>query len=168
MKPTFAAVCLLLLAGCAGYGPSDVRNGQTAEEVARLMGPPTGRYPLAGGAQRLEYARGPMGRHTYMIDLDAAGRVTGWTQVLNETNFNALPTGITREELLLRLGRPSERFYIHWQKRDVWAYRYPINECQWFMVSLDRDQRVVDTGYGIDRSCDVNDRVGFGMRGIAR
>jgi hypothetical protein len=155
-----ACALLGVLAGCAGYSPTGVRNGQTAEEVAHLMGPPTGKYPLASGGQRLEYARGPYGKHTYMIDLDANGRVIGWNQVLNEANFNSLPHGLTREEVLLRIGRPSERFYIGWQERDVWAYRYPINECLWFMVSLSRDQRVVDTGYGIDWRCDAgNDRV---------
>jgi hypothetical protein len=156
-----------VLAGCAGYAPSGVQNGQTADEVARLMGPPTGRYPLPGGGQRLEYARGPMGKHTYMIDLDAAGRVTGWTQVLNEANFNALPTGLTREEVLLRLGRPSERFYIGWQDLDVWAYRYPINECQWFMVGFRRDGHVNDTSYGIDWRCDRGgDRKRSGVGGF--
>ncbi len=154
-----ASVPLALLAGCAGYAPTGVRSGQTADEVASLMGPPTGRYALAGGGQRLEYARGPMGKHTYMIDLDPAGRVTGWTQVLTEANFNALPTGITRDELLLRLGRPSHRFYLGWQDLDVWAYRYNVYECLWFMVSLNREGRVHDTSYGIDWSCDVNDRL---------
>ena len=149
-----AALMFGLLAGCAGYAPDGVRNGQTADEVARLMGPPTGRYALAGGGQRLEYARGPYGKHTYMIDLDASGRVTGWDQVLTEINFNSLPTGMTRDEVLVRIGRPSERFYIGWQQRDVWVYRYPINECQWFMVSMGREGRVVDMGYGIDRRCD--------------
>ncbi len=155
----YACALVVLLSGCAGYAPTGVTNGQTADEVARLMGPPTGRYPLASGGQRLEYARGPYGKHTYMVDLDAGGRVSGWTQVLNEANFNALPLGLTREEVLLRIGRPSERFYIGWQERDVWAYRYPINECLWFMVSMGRDQKVVDTGYGIDWRCDAGDRV---------
>jgi hypothetical protein len=91
-----------------------------------------------------------MGKHTYMIDLDPAGRVTGWTQVLTEANFNALSTGITRDELLLRLGRPSRRFYPGWQDLDVWAYRYNVYECLWLMVSLNREGRVHDTSYGID------------------
>jgi hypothetical protein len=149
------AAVLGLAAGCASYTPSGVQNGQSADDVVRHMGTPTGRYTLPGGGQRFEYARGPMGKHTYMIDLDAGGRVTGWTQVLDETNFNKLPTGLTSDEVLTRLGRPSERFSVGWGERiDVWAYRYPINECRWFMVSMGRDQRVVDTSYGIDRRCD--------------
>lgn len=154
IRLSIAAALLALVAGCASYAPSGVRNGQSADEVTRAMGQPTGRHALAGGGQRLEYARGPMGKHTYMVDLDAGGRVTGWDQVLNETNFNKLPTGLTRDEVVMRLGRPSERFYIGWQELDVWAYRYPINECQWFMVSMGREGRVVGTSYGIDWRCD--------------
>jgi hypothetical protein len=148
-----AAVLLALLSGCAGFQPR-ISNGQTADEVVRTMGQPTSRYRLVTGAERLEYASGPYGRTTYMVDLDPAGRVTGWDQVLTELNFNSLPAGMTREEVLVRIGRPSERYYIGWQQRDVWAYRYPINECQWFTVSMGRDGRVVDMGYGIDPRCD--------------
>jgi hypothetical protein len=154
---TSAALLLGLLAGCSGM-QHRISNGQTADEVVRAMGPPTARYALSGGAQRLEYASGPFGKTTYMVDLDASGRVTGWDQVLTELNFNSLPAGMTGDEVLVRIGRPSERFRIGWQDRDVWAYRYPINECQWFMVSLGRQGRVVDMGYGIDWRCDPGGR----------
>ena len=51
---------VFLIAWKSGHlGPGDLRKGQTAEDVAKSMGAPTGRYALAGGATRLEYARGP-------------------------------------------------------------------------------------------------------------
>ncbi len=145
-----AGIALGLLAGCAGYAPTGVTSGQSAEDVARLMGPPTGRYPLASGGQRLEYARGPYGKHTYMIDVDPAGRVTGWDQVLTELNFNSLPAGMTRDEVLVRIGRPSERYYIGWQERDIWAYRYT-------------DQRV-PVVHGLDRARGPRGRHGLWHR----
>ncbi|MGE5116332.1 MAG: hypothetical protein ACM3N6_07550 [Betaproteobacteria bacterium] len=152
---TNAAVCAAVLAGCAGYGPSQLRVGESVSDVERSMGMPTAIYSMPGGAQRIEYARGPFGRETYMVDADAAGNVTGWSQVLTEANFAALPLGIGRDELLRRLGTPAERQRIGWQDRDLWAWRYPTNDCLWFTVSLDRDQRVVDSGYGIDPRCDA-------------
>ena len=154
-NPRLAALLAALsLAACASYGPSQLRVGQSADEVTQAMGTPTALYALPGGAQRIEYARGPFGRQTYMVDTDAGGHVSGWSQVLSEANFNALPNGITRDELLRRLGTPGERHRIGWQERDLWAWRYPTNDCLWFTVSLDREQRVVDSGYGIDPRCD--------------
>jgi hypothetical protein len=155
-----ALLAALSLAACAGYGPSRLGVGQSADEVTRAMGTPTALYALPGGAQRIEYARGPFGRQTYMVDVDAAGRVSGWSQVLNEANFDALPRGIKRDELLRRLGTPGERHRIGWQERDLWAWRYPTNDCLWFTASLDREQRVVDSGYAIDPRCDAGDRGG--------
>ena len=160
-EPRLAALlAALALGACAGYDPSQLRPGQSVDEVTRLMGNPTALYALPGGAQRIEYARGPFGRQTYMVDTDAGGRVSGWSQVLTEANFNALPNGITRDELLRRLGTPGERHRIGWQQRDLWAWRYPTNDCLWFTVSLDRGQRVVDSGYAIDPRCDAGDRGG--------
>ena len=154
LRPMCAAALLVgLLAGCAAFGPR-ISNGQTVDEVTRAMGQPTARYALSNGGQRLEYATGPYGKQTYMVDLDPSGRVTAFDQVLTELNFNSLPTGMTRDEVLVRIGHPSETFRIGWQDRDVWAYRYPINECLWFMVSMGREGRVVDMGYGIDWRCD--------------
>ena len=153
-----AALGALTLAACAAYGPSQLRVGQSADEVAEAMGTPTALYALPGGGQRIEYARGPFGRQTYMVDTDAAGRVTGWSQVLTEANFDAVPMGITRDELLLRLGSPGERHRIGWQERDLWGWRYPTNDCLWYTVSLDQLQRVVDSGYGIDPHCDAGSR----------
>lgn len=152
------------LAACAtSYGPGDVRVGQGADDVARAMGAPTARYALPDGGTRLEYARGPYGKHTYMVDVDAAGRVTGWRQVLDEKTFNALPAGTPADEVLRAIGTPSERFAIPRQGIDVWNYRYETPFCIWYQVSVDvRDRRVRETGYGPDPHCPEN-RPEFGF-----
>ena len=140
MKPPRIVACAIaagialgaLLGGCAGYGPGGVAPGQSEADVARSMGAPTGRYALPGGATRLEYARGPYGRHTYMIDFDAAGRVARVDQVLNEANFLRVNPGMTRSDLLLLLGRPGEVFGVRLENAQVWNWRYPTNDCLWF------------------------------------
>jgi hypothetical protein len=152
------AVPLAFLASCASYAPSQVRVGESADEVAQAMGQPTGHYTLAAGGTRVEYARGPYGLHTYMIDLDAAGRVTGWRQVLDDAHFAQVATGESRDEVLLQLGHPSDLRFIGWQKQVVWAYRYDTPMCQWFQVSFDVQWRVVDVSYGPDPRCDGGDR----------
>ena len=44
------------LAGCASLQPPQATPGQTEAEVVARLGPPTGRYTLPAGGQRLEYA----------------------------------------------------------------------------------------------------------------
>ena len=143
-----------LLVGCAGYAPTGVAPGQAEADVARTMGPPTGRYALPGGT-RLEYARGPYGRHTYMIDLDGTGRVERVAQVLTEANFLRVAPGMGRNDLLLLLGRPGEVFAVPWQRAQVWNWRYPTNDCLWFQATVAPDGRVLDAGRGVDPHCDA-------------
>lgn len=154
-----ALVPALALAACATYRPQDIRAGQTEADVRQLLGTPTGRYPKQGGQTRLEFATGPYGRVTWMVDLDAAGRVTVWGQVLNETAFQAVQTefqGKDKAWLLYTLGRPGEVRGGGWQGGQVWSWRYPTNECLWFQVSVLDSGMLRDGGaYGIDPRCDA-------------
>ena len=152
-----AALLAMSLAGCAAFAPPDIRPGQTEAEVVGLFGKPTGRYAMPDAATRLEFATGPYGRTTWMVDIDTAGRVTGAKQVLNEASFadfQARAPGMTRDELLRTLGRPGERRHGGWQGGEVWSWRYPTNECLWFQSSIGADGIVRDGAYGPDPRCD--------------
>src|SRR5438105_730822 len=71
IRSTLAGALLLAFAGCAGtYGPQSLHTGASVDDVAASLGKPTGRYPISGGGERVEYARGPYGKHTYMLDFD--------------------------------------------------------------------------------------------------
>ena len=152
------AACAVLLAGCTAYGPSRLAPGTLLADASRAMGPSTGDYVLPDGGRRLEFARGPMGRHTYMLDFDAQGRMTGWQQVLTEMRFNAVRVGTPSEDLLKTIGHPSERSVVGLQWQTVWSYRYESLFCQWFQVGLDAQGRVTDTGYHPDPLCDELNR----------
>jgi len=150
----------LLLAACAALPPGP---GTTRDEVLRDWGGPTARYTLPEGAERLEYASGPYGRTTWMVDVDASGRVLQARQVLNEAEFMALQvraaSGLTREELLRWIGRPGERRHGGWAGGEVWSWRYPTNDCLWFQVSLTDSGVVTGGAFGTDPACDApNDR----------
>ncbi len=145
----------LALVACTGYSPAGLAPGTGIAEAERAMGPRSGTHALVDGGTRLEFARGPSGKQTYMLDFDAGGRLVSWEQVLNESNFNQLPLGISREDLLRTLGRPTEVRQVGWQGQRVWSYRYENPFCQWFQVSLDRDGKVVDTGRGPDPACEA-------------
>ena len=143
----------IALSACAGYSPGDLRSGQSEADVRARMGEPTGRYALPDGGSKLEYARGPMGKHTYMVDVDAGGRVRGWEQVLTEARFDAVKIAEPRVEVRNDLGRPSET-RVGWRGvGEVWSYRYESLFCRWFQVWL-VDGRVREAAYASDPMCE--------------
>jgi hypothetical protein len=148
---------LLLLAGCAGYGPGHRHAGEPASEVIAELGPPTGRYPRPEGGERLEFARGPFGKHTFMVDVGPDGKVQQWDQVLREALFYEIKPGMRSEELSYRLGRPAKVIGI-WRNATVWSWRYETPFCQWFQVTVEPNGQVRDAGFGPDPLCEVNER----------
>ncbi|MDQ6683518.1 MAG: hypothetical protein M3Z16_00180 [Pseudomonadota bacterium] len=69
--------------------------------------------------------------------------------------------GMTSDEVVVRIGRPTYRFPVGGQKQFVWNYRFapPEGDCFVFQVSFaDATARVVETGQGYDRTCDGNSR----------
>jgi hypothetical protein len=154
MRLTLASsVCsLLLLSACAGYGPGDLKPGAAATDVIARMGPPTDQRARSDGGRSIEYARGPMGKHTYRIEVDASGRVLSVEQLLTEANFESLQIGAAREAVREQLGRPSEK-RVGWRGvGEVWSYRYEALFCRWFQVWLVNDQ-VREAAYGEDPMC---------------
>ena len=163
MRASIAAsvAALLLLTACGTYGPGKLQPGQTEADARAELGEPTVRTALPAGGTRLDYGRGPYGKHTWRVELDSGGRVTSVSQLLTEVNFETVQRGETPEKVRDRLGPPSE-VRGGWRGiGEVWNYRYDWRmRCQWFQVWL-VDQRVREAGYGIDPMCEearkVND-----------
>lgn len=146
----------LALAACAT--PPD--PGSSQADVLQRWGTPTAIYALDAAAKRLEYASGPFGRTTWMVDVDANGRVTQARQVLTEAEFFLLQSApvLSREALLRWIGTPSERSGVRGGGQ-TWSWRYATNDCLWFQASIEPDGRVKGASYGIDPTCDAaNDR----------
>ena len=145
----------LLLSACAGYAPpSDLQPGAAEASVVAVMGPPTLRLTLPDGAgHRLVFSRGPMGKHTYMVDVDRESRVRHWHQALGEAQFARIPVGMNRDELLLTLGPPAQRQRMGITPTELWSYRYDGNNCQWYQVELDLQGIVVGGIYSRDPVC---------------
>lgn len=160
MRRLLAAAALGLLAACASYGPGALRPGMSAAEVEAGLGPPTARHPRPEGGTRLEFARGPFGKHTFMVDLGPDGRVQRWQQVLTEANFAQIVPGMGQAELRYRLGQPGDVMGI-WRGATVWSWRYETPFCQWFRVTVEPGGTVRDAGYGPDPLCEVNDKDGL-------
>lgn len=159
-----ALVVVLLVAGCAGMGsPASIPPGVSEAEVIAVMGRVTGRYEFKDGGTRLEFARGPQGRETWMIDFDAAGRKIDASQVMTLAYLMSIEPGMTTDEVLVRIGHPGSMQRVARQGITVWNYRYPTNDCLWFQISIGPDGRVVSGSQGIDPQCDTSDRRG-GLR----
>jgi hypothetical protein len=124
------------LGACAALQPPQATPGQTEAEVLARLGQPTGRYNVPAGGQRLEYATGPDGRTTVMVDLGLDGRVTASQQVLTEANFAKVRHGMSRDEVLMMLGRPAEKAG-EYMNRQTWSWRYPTYECQWARITFE-------------------------------
>jgi len=135
------ALALALLAGCAVLKEPTATPGETEAALVARLGPPTGRYTLPAGGQRLEYATGPYGRTTLMVDVGADGRVVAGQQVLTEANFAKVRNGMPRDEVLLLLGRPADKAG-EYMNRQTWSWRYPTYECQWARITFEPTGRV--------------------------
>lgn len=157
------ALCIVagvLLAACASSSsPQGLPNGATEAQVIARMGPPTGRYALPNGGTRLEFARGPQGRETYMVDFDSAGGSVLWDQVLTPQHFLALDPSMTSEEVLMRIGHPGSTRVFPRQQLTVWNYRYPTFDCLWYQVSIGFDGKFIGAANTTDPECDTPTRL---------
>jgi hypothetical protein len=152
---TAAVAASLLVLGCASTGtPAAIPPGATESEVVAVMGPPTGRYKLSGDGTRLEFARGPQGRQTWMIDFDAAGKMVETEQVMDLWYLTRIEPGMTVDQVLIRIGHPGNIRPIPRQQLSLWNYRYPTNDCLWYTISMGDDGRVVSGSQGTDPQCD--------------
>ncbi len=148
-----------LLAGCAfaPYSPSGVPPGAPRAEVERIMGPPTGVYEMSDGHVRLEYNHMPFGKHTFMIDLDAGGRVAHWENVLDEHHFDAILPGQSMDDVLRQIGPPSFKWHYLLPRPggNTWRYRFEtIQRCTVFELSFDAvTGKVLDGAYPPDPGC---------------
>ena len=149
-----ALVCLcvaVIVTACGSVGSGAHYRGRSEAELIVVKGLPTGRYALPDGRQRLEFARGPQGRQTFMADVDSRGRVIKFEQVLDVGQFALVTQGTKRDDVLRTIGQPSDRAPL--RDGEVWAWRYANRDCVWYQIELDRNGVVESTGYKPEPGC---------------
>ena len=127
MKPWIILLSIVLLAGCASYSGSGLKPGEARiEDVHALMGPPALRWQDADGSVQLAYPRGPLGFHTFMVQLGPDGRLQSIANVLDEDSFARIRAGLSSEQVLRVLGPPDYSASVYFKARDelVWDWRY--------------------------------------------
>ena len=147
------AALLVATAGCASFGPAAVAPGTPIADARARLGPPTGEHPRADGT-RLEYATGPMGMTTWMLDFDAQGRLARAEQVLTEKRFHTIVPGMAAQEVRATIGRPGETWRLGRVGQTVWVYRFDSPFCLLFNVGVNDNGRVTDTGFTPDPRCE--------------
>ena len=77
-------------------------------------------------------------------------------KVLTEASFDDIKPGMSADQVLAQLGRPTWVFGAGWQDHyHVWNYRWAGADCVWFQISInDTDQRVKDASMAPDPKCD--------------
>ena len=108
------------------------------------MGTPRATYALPNGGKRLEF-RG-RGARTYMVDVDASGRLVASVQVLNVDNFRNIVPGMTSEQVLMTLGQPDSTEPAGRLGGQFWFWHFQNIQCQWFQLHVGADGRTTGTG----------------------
>lgn len=117
----------LLLSGCAGYAGHGLQAGVSSEnDVVSTMGAPAMAWSLSGGGRQLAYPRGPAGYATFMVFVDANGRLERIENVLDMASFARIQPGMTQDEVLQLIGPPQPQWTAYFKARDelVWEWRY--------------------------------------------
>jgi hypothetical protein len=143
----------LLLSACAGNPFVVVQPGMAREAVIQKMGQPSRVVRLPAG-ERLQYSQQPAGQYAWMVDLDAAGRVTQARQVLTATEFSRIELGKwTRDDVEREFGRPARIDAVANWNGPIMTYRWRdagnINMFYW--VYLDQNNVVRRAHPGMER-----------------
>ncbi|MGN6669608.1 MAG: outer membrane protein assembly factor BamE domain-containing protein [Trinickia sp.] len=96
----------------------------TEAQIRDQMGQPETERDAPDGSKRLEYPRGPQGTATYMVDIDAQGKLIAVTQVLTAANFAKVRVGMTQDEVRALLGKPGEVAVYRLKPETVWSWKW--------------------------------------------
>lgn len=148
-------VCLfgLALSGCAGYSPQPHLIGQTRSEVIASLGAPDPTPADLNQASRLDFPRGPMGKHTYSVAFDMNGRAISYDQLLTEARFKRILPGMSASQVVDVIGVSRDRFEIARGRGYVWNYRFETPRCEWFQVEFTASDFVRSAGIAMQPSC---------------
>lgn len=76
-----------------------------------------------------------------------------------EANLAAIKPGMTRDEVLSRVGRPTWVFGVRQENLSIWNYRFYRGDCVIYQISIRPDGTVRDSATGYDPACDGPNRM---------
>jgi outer membrane protein assembly factor BamE (lipoprotein component of BamABCDE complex) len=115
---------LAALVGC-DTGISQLKPGvSTATEVRSVMGNPTFEWKAPDGSYTWEFARGPEGVVTYMVELGPDNVMRALRQVLTAEYFGRIQPGMRQDEVRKLIGKPGQRTQFPNLQEEVWSWRF--------------------------------------------
>ena len=115
---------LAALIGC-DVGISQLKPGtSTATEVRSVMGNPTFEWKAPDGSYTWEFARGPEGVVTYMVDIGPDNVLRAIRQVLTQEYFAKIQPEMSRDAVRKLLGRPGQTMPFPNLQEEVWSWKY--------------------------------------------
>lgn len=148
----------LVISGCTGYAPSKEFIGLSRAETVLLLGQPTPTPANLDSARRLDFPRGPFGKHTYSVYFDERGTVSGFRQLLTAENFAKIAPGMAESEVVETIGVSRDSVALGRDVGYVWSYRYDTPLCRRFQVEFTPESKVRSAGYTVPEECKVGGR----------
>ncbi len=149
------AACALLISGCTAYAPNHGYIGLSREETIRALGRPNPQPDVLDTASRLDFPRGPFGKHTYSVYFDEQGRANGFRQLLTEENFGKIAPGMDKVDVINLIGISKDTFLLGRDRGSVWSYRYDTPLCRWFQIEFTQESKVRSAGYSKPPECRI-------------
>jgi hypothetical protein len=148
----------LLLVGCASYSGSSLKPGSASlADVVAVMGSPAMQWTNADRSVQLSYPRGPAGFHSYMVYLDAGGRLERIENVMDGASFARVKADLTKDDVLRILGPsfPGWSVYFPARRELAWEWRYCNGRgtASRFDVLFDNDTGRVRSTMSLDEVC---------------
>jgi hypothetical protein len=127
MNKFMVALLSICLAACASYSGRGLVVGHSdISAVIGLMGMPRMKWADSDGAIQLAYPKGPMGIHTFMVNLRSDGKLQSIKNVLTTEMFSRIRAGMTTDQVLRTLGPSEPSWTVYFEARDelVWEWQY--------------------------------------------
>jgi hypothetical protein len=148
----------IFLFGCASYSGSALTPGSSSlYDVLALMGPPARQWTGTDSSAQLSYPRGPVGLHSYMVFIDAKGRLDKIENVMTAESLAKVKAEMGKDEVLRLLGPPVAEWTVYFPARRelAWEWRYCNS---WSMIA--RFHVLIDNDTGRVRSTMSFDETG--------
>lgn len=145
----------LLICGCTAYAPNQNYVGLARDETIRALGMPNPMPVELQTAQRLDFPRGPFGKHTYSVYFDERGKATGFRQLLTEENFEKIVPAMDAAQVIELVGVSKDTFELGRDRGYVWNYRYDTPLCRWFQIEFSLENKVRSAGFSKPPECRI-------------